>query len=601
MYRSVVRLASDIARFASLLAPEKGRYARGLAALAAVDLMEVASPLVVAVAIDLLAGGARRGAGAPQVLSWLGLRPETWTFGGALALYLVLALVSNLLRYPMLTQVSIPSHRIGQRLRNDIARRLLRLSRPFYDRAPSGGLMSIATADVQAVRMFLGIGLLLLVDTALLLTLVLAAMFALSPALALASIAPLPLIALFTNRFSRAEFDRFGAVQEDLARLTDRARESFAGIRVVQGYAREETMIARFARASRRHFGLNLRLARLRSLFDPSLDLMIGLSAALAVAVGGVQFGRGAISVGTLVAFLYLVANLSGPMVGFGWAVSLLQRGRASLARIDALLAEPVEIADAPDAVEPQGAGALEVRGLTFSYAGAAAPALADLSFALPAGRRLGVVGPVGAGKSTLVALLVRLYDPPPGTVFLDGVDVRRLTLGGLRRVVSLAPQEAFLFGDTVERNVRAGGGDDAPALAALAAIDDEIERLPERYATLLGERGVNLSGGQRQRIALARAIGAEPRILILDDALAAVDAATEAKILANLERVFAGRGGIVVSHRVRAVERCDEIIVLERGRIADRGTHDELLARGGWYADVARRQAQAGADGDAR
>jgi ATP-binding cassette subfamily B protein len=584
-------------RLVQLLRPERGRYAFGLLSLLAVNLTDVLAPLFLAVAIDRVAAASTgQPAAVPRLLGWLGLTGATRSVGAAIAAYVAIALVSNLFRYPMLMNVSVPSHRVVQGVRRALVEHLLRLARPFYDRSRTGDLMSLATSDTQALRMALGPGVLLLIDTVLLVGLVLGTMATLSVPLTLAALLPLPAIALFTHRFSHAEFARFGAVQEDLARLTERARETYAGIRVLQGFAREDFERARFAADSRRHFALNLRLARIRSLFDPSLEFFLGLSTLFVLVAGGVQMAQGALSVGAFTAFLYLVGQLSGPMIGFGWAVSLMQRGRKSLERIDALLAEPVEIEDAPDAVEATGPGRLEVTDLSFRYAGAAAPALDGVSFTLPAGGTLGVIGPVGGGKSTLAALLARLYEPPPGAIRLDGVDVRRLTLASLRGAIAVAPQETFLFGDTVLSNIAlaaAPDARDARRLARLAAIDDEIEALPEGYATLLGERGVNLSGGQRQRLAIARAVGAAPRVLVLDDCLAAVDAATEAEILANLDEALAGRSGIVISQRVRAVRRCDEILVLDGGRVAERGTHAELLARGGWYAAVARAQAR--------
>ncbi len=598
------RLLPDLRRLLSLLRPEAWQYAFGLFALLVVNLCEVVGPLFLAIAVDRIgAGVAAHAAAAPGLLQWLGLRPAGLTLASAIAAYVGVQVVSNVFRYPMLMRTSIPSHRIGQTLRNRITGHLLRLSRPFYDRSKSGDLMSLATSDVAAVRMFFGPGVLLLVDTVSLMVFVIATMLSLSPRLTLAALLPLPLIALITNLFSHAEFDRFAAVQDDLAGLTERARESYAGIRILQGYAREGEYRRRFAEASRRHLGLNLRLARINALFDPSLDLMLGLSSVLVLVFGGTQIASGAMSVGTFVAFLFLVGNLSGPMVGFGWSVSLLQRARASLRRIEGLLHEPVEIADAPGARPAAGPGHLAVDALTFAY-GNAAPALADVSFDLPPGRRLGVIGPVGSGKTTLVSLLVRLYDPPPGTVRLDGVDVRGLTLDSLRRAVVLAPQDTFLFGDTVARNVllaEESKGHDPRALAALAQVAGEVEALPQGYDTLLGERGVNLSGGQRQRLAIARALGADPRVLVLDDCLSAVDARTEGAILENLERAFAGRSGIVVSHRVRAVRGCDEILVLTGGRVVARGTHDELLAQGGYYAEIALAQEQEDAQGAAR
>jgi ATP-binding cassette subfamily B protein len=593
----------------SLLRPERKHYAVGLLSLLAVNLADVAGPLFIALAVDIVASrwgvsgpGAAAGPGAPPLLRLLRLEPAHFTLMGAIAGYLALQIVANLCRYPMLVEVSIPSHRVGQTLRNRLVDHLLRLARPFYDRSKTGDLMSIATADVGAVRMFCGPGTMLLADTAMLMVFVLTVMFGLSVPLTLAALVPLPLIALFTNRVSHAEFNRFGAMQADLAKLTERARESYAGIRILQGYAREEHVGERFAEHSRRHFGLNLRLARVRSLFDPSLDLLLGVSTVLVLVVGGAEIARGRMTVGTFVAFLFLVGNLSGPMIGFGWAWSLFQRGRASMQRLEALFAEPVEIRDAPGAREANGPGELVVRGLTFSFAAAGPPALNGIDLRLPPGRTLGIVGPVGSGKSTLVSLLARLYDPPPGSVLLDGVDVRDLALDSLRRAVVIAPQDTFLFGDTVEGNVSLSSAGERPdlwRLARLSAIDEEIAALPEAFETLLGERGYSLSGGQRQRLAIARAIATDPRILVLDDCLSAVDARTEEAILGNLGEVFAGRSAILVSHRVRAVARADEILVLDGGRIVSRGTHDELMEQDGYYASIAREQMREEQDAD--
>ncbi|MBZ5639126.1 MAG: ABC transporter ATP-binding protein/permease [Acidobacteriia bacterium] len=598
----------------SLLRPERKHYARGLLSLLVVNLADVAGPLFIALAVDIVAsawgapgpgavrsGGARPG--APPLLRLLRLDPSHVTLAGAIAGYLALQIIANVCRYPMLVEVAVASHRVGQTLRNRLVDHLLRLARPFYDRAKTGDLMSLATADVAAIRMFYGPGTLLLVDTAMLMVFVLGVMFGLSVPLTLAALVPLPLIALFTNKISHAEFERFGAVQADLAKLTERARESYAGIRIVQGYAREQHVKARFAEHSRRHFGFNLSLARVQSLFDPSLDLLLGLSTVLVLVFGGAEIARGRMTVGTFVAFLFLVGNLSGPMIGFGWAWSLFQRGRASTQRLEALFAEPAEIRDAPGATEAKGPGELVVRGLTFSFAAGAKPALDGIDLTLAPGRTLGIVGPVGSGKSTLVSLLARLYDPPPGAVLLDGVDVRDLTLDSLRRAVVVAPQDTFLFGDTVEGNVSLASAGERPdlwRLARLSAIDEEIAALPEAFETLLGERGYSLSGGQRQRLAIARAIAADPRILVLDDCLSAVDARTEEAILGNLGEVFRGRSAIVVSHRVRAVAPADEIIVLDGGRIAARGTHGELMARDGYYASIAREQMREERDADA-
>jgi ATP-binding cassette subfamily B multidrug efflux pump len=605
-------------RIIALIGDERWNYVRGIGALALVNLFDVVAPLFLALAIDRVEADLT---GVPMVPPvWLGSFGHgmlTATFLAPVLVYLALQIGANVFRYPMLMYVAVPSHRVGNRMRRDVVAHLLRLSRPWYDRAKSGDLMALATNDIGAVRMMLGPGILVGADTLLLVSMVLIVLLSLSWKLTLIALIPLPLIALVTNGLSLLEFRRFRDVQEDLGSLTERARESFAGIRIVQGYAREGFDRGRFAEYSWRHYAKNLRLARVRAAFLPSLDLMVGLSTALIVVFGGIEVVSGSISTGTFVAFLFLVAFLSGPMIGFGWSVSLFQRGRASLDRLDRFYAERVDIEDRTGAIVSDGPGRLEVRDLTYAYPTAATSTdsdqteatpsaenagravLRDVSFAIEPGRTVGIIGRVGSGKSTLAQLLVRMYDPPAGTVFLDGVDIRDVRLESLRRRIVLAPQETFLFSTTVARNVTLSLLDDdgeetietARRTTGLAQLRDEIEAMPERWETMLGERGVNLSGGQRQRLAIARAITAHPDVLLLDDCLSAVDARTEQAILAQLRSIFDGRSGLIISHRVAAVAPCDEILVLDHGRIVERGTHGALLDAGGWYAQIAAQQ----------
>lgn len=609
---------ADALKFMALLRPQSRRYAMGLASLLLVNVAEVFAPVFMAVAIDLTEA-ALTGVEAqtPTLLSLVGVQSVDLGLTAALLAYLGLQVTANLFRYPMLMNTAVPSHQLGQDMRNRLIGHLMALSRPFFDRQKSGDLMSLQTNDINAVRMALGPGVLVGVDTLMIVSLVLLVLFGLSWKLTLITMIPLPLIVWVTNKLSHAEHDLFKDVQEDLGWLTERARESYAGIRIVQGYAREDFDRARFESFSQRHLEKNLKLARVRSLFDPTLDLMLGISTTLVLIFGGLQVVNDEITLGSFVAFVFLVRYLAGPMIGFGWSVSLFQRGRASLSRLERLFDEDVEIQDAPDAVDADGPGELEFRGLSFAYAGeppttgeapAAGeapvasvnrePALRDVSVKVPAGGTLGVIGPVGSGKSTLVSLLVRLYEPPPGTIFLDGRDVREVTLESLRRQVVLAPQDTFLFGDTVSRNLSLGQDGLAQAsvegYARLAHLHDELEALPEAYETLLGERGVNLSGGQRQRLAIARALAAEPRVLVLDDCLSAVDARTEEAILNKLNEGFEGRTGIVISHRVIAVRRCDHILVLEDGRVSQQGSHESLMAQPGYYSRIAREQMSA-------
>ncbi len=610
-------IGRDVRKVWGLVHPERWSYALGLSALFLVNVADAFSPVFMAVAIDLTdAALSGKEPATPKVLEMMGFSASSFTIVTALACYLGLLAVANLSRYPMLMYTAVPSHRIGQTVRNRLAGHLLKLSQPFYDRSKSGDLMSLATSDVQAVRMMVGPGILVGSDVAMIVSLTLLVMFGLSWQLTLVALIPLPLIAIVTNVLSHMEYERFEAVQEDIADVTERARESYSGVRIIQGYAREGFDRSRFEGFSLTHYAKNMALARVRSLFDPTLDLFMGASKVLVFTVGGLMVVRETLGLGTFVAFLFLVSYLSGPMIGFGWAVSLFQRGRASLGRIEELWATEVEIEDAPEATEATGAGALSIRDLSFEYA---APrvvededaeegaeevehvgpvrALEGVSVEVGAGQTLGVIGPVGSCKSTLSRLLVRLYEPPEGSVKLDGQDVRDLTLASLRRDVVMAPQDTFLFSDTVARNVlmAASGDDDATTYTRLSALHDEIGELSEGYATMLGERGVNLSGGQRQRLAIARAIAADPKVLILDDCLSAVDARTEEAILEGLRRVFEGRTGVIISHRVRAVQRCDQIIVLEAGRVIESGTHDELLAADGYYAQIAAEQSDEG------
>lgn len=613
-------------RIWSLLRPERYRYLLGLLALFVVNLCDALAPVFMAVAIDLTeANLTQTSPRTPTILAWLGLSSQDFQIAGAVFVYLSMMILANVARYPMLMYTAIPSHRIGQGMRRALAEHLLRLAQPFYDRSRTGDLMSLATSDIQAIRMMLGPGILVGTDTIFLLTLVLVVMFALSWQLALVALIPLPLIAIVTNRLSHAEFDRFEASQEELATLTERTRESFAGVRIIQGYAQEEFDRARFAQYSLRYYTKTLALARVRAVFDPTLDWMMGASTALVFIFGGLAVLSKSLSLGTFVAFIFLVNYLSGPMVGFGWAVSLWQRGRASLSRLDAFLDQPVTIQDAPTAKPHELKGAISVRGLSFHYQAprtleeddapdtALATALADdrvtptpqgslqaledISFELPAGSTLGIIGPVGSGKSTLAKLLTRLYEPPTGTIFIDGVELHDITLASLRRQIVLAPQDNFLFGDTIARNVLLYDptqAEHAEQFTQQAHLHTEIDALKEGYDTMLGERGVNLSGGQRQRLAIARAIATDPRLLILDDCLSAVDARTEEAILQNLRAVFDNRTGIIISHRVRAVQRCDLIMVLEAGRLIELGSHDALLAKGGYYARIAHEQTHA-------
>jgi len=410
---------------------------------------------------------------------------------------------------------------------------------------------------------------------------------------------PLVLVSILVRYFGRRIHDRFEAVQVQLAEMNVIVQESLSGARVVRAYAQEPHEIARFEAANREYLRRNKDLIRMFGSLYPGIQLLMGAGAVLVVWLGGRMAVAGRITVGEFVAFGAYLAMLHWPMIALGWVVNIFERGEASMERIAEILEAPPEIRD--EDPEPVSAlrGDVEFRGLTFAYDGT--PVLHRVDLQVPAGSTVAVVGPTGSGKSTLVSLIPRLFEAPPGTVFVDGHDVRNIPLAVLRGAVGFVPQETFLFSDTVRENVafglRATGIDEPEAArrvewaAEVAQLTKDIAEFPQGYDTFVGERGITLSGGQKQRTALARALAILPSILVLDDSLSAVDTYTEEEILKGLKEVRAGRTTFLVSHRVSTVKDADLIVVLRDGAIVERGTHDELVARHGFYADLHRRQ----------
>jgi ATP-binding cassette subfamily B multidrug efflux pump len=453
------------------------------------------------------------------------------------------------------------------------------------------------TADVEAVRMAVGPGLMYLANTAVAAPVALGFMFSTSPLLASVVLVPLVLLAVATKFLSPRLHAASLAMQEAQAELANRAQESFAGARVVKSYGREGGEEAAFAEAGEAYRRAVMAHVRVRCLFHPVFWMCEGIGLLLILWIGGGMVARGEMTLGDFTAFLGYNLLLTWPMIALGWVVSLLQRGAAAMDRIHEVLDAVPAVADPAEPVPlpPEGRGEVEIRDLSFSY-GSGPPVLRDISLRVPGGNCLGIVGPTGSGKSTLLSLLARLFAAPAGAVRLDGVPVERLRVRDLRRALAFVPQETFLFSLSLRDNIGYGFDDGTPPgtaerAAEAARLAPEVERLPAGYDTLLGERGVNLSGGQKQRAAIARALALDPRVLVLDDCLSAVDADTEEAILRNLRDATRGRTTLLVSHRVAAVAHADEIVFLEAGRIVERGTHAELLARGGRYATLARLQ----------
>ena len=480
-------------------------------------------------------------------------------------------------------------------LRNDLFLHLETLSSSFYQRTRTGDIMARATNDLNAVRMLLGPGIMYSANTIVFTIGALIFMRSISPRLTLYAFLPLPLVSIAIQYFGRRIHERFERIQAMFSEISARAQENFSGARVIRAYVQEDAEIAEFETANQEYIARSLKLVRLMGMLWPTLETMLGLAIVLVLWVGGREVILGRMTPGGFIAFNTYMVQLTFPIIALGWVINIFQRGTASMLRINELLVEKPEIADTENA---RGAGtelqgAIEFRNLSFAYNGS--DVLHDINLTIPQGSSLAIVGPTGSGKTTLVNLIPRIYDAAPGTVLVDGKAVSEYPLEVLRQNVGFVPQETFLFSETIRENISfgvRGASDEAVRAAARAAsIADDIEGFPELYRTLVGERGITLSGGQKQRTAIARALIRNPRILVLDDALSSVDTQTEDKILNHLREIMRGRTTIFISHRVSTVRNADRIAVLYGGRIVELGTHDELIARNGYYMDLYNKQ----------
>jgi ATP-binding cassette subfamily B protein len=510
-----------------------------------------------------------------------------------------LAALGGLFRFLMRRIIIGASRHIEYDLRNDFFAHLQRLDLTYFQRHRTGDLMSRATNDLSAVRMMIGPAVMYSATTALTFAVGFTLMLSIDAQLTLIALIPLPLISISVWYFGGVIHRRFERIQAQLSDISAITQETLSGVRVVRAYGQEPFETERFREANEEYVRRNAGLIHVQALYFPIMGLLMGIGALLVLWLGSRRVVDGRMTVGELVAFNSYLMMLSWPMIAFGWVTNLLQRGMASWKRMLEVLDAAPRITDVVPAARaaaiPPIAGDIEFRNLTFAHGDTVV--LRDISARLPAGTTTAVLGGTGSGKSTLLSLLPRLYDPPPGTVFIDGVDVRDIPLAVLRGAIGFVPQEPFLFGSSIEDNVAFGGQGDrqwrdlVEEAAGIARLDKDIAAFPKGYDTVVGERGITLSGGQKQRTAIARALLIDPNILILDDALSAVDTYTEEEILTKLREVMRRRTCIIVSHRVSTVRHADQILVLDGGRVVERGTHAQLIAADGMYAALHRTQ----------
>ncbi|MDI3269206.1 MAG: ABC transporter ATP-binding protein [Bacillota bacterium] len=570
-------------RMLSYMKPHRGYLAVALGALLVATAMDLAAPTVTRYAVDFVLGA--------QHYQWLG-----WFAAALLAIAGIKGTFWFFQRYAM----AYLSQRVIFDVREDLYAQLQRLSFRFYDRAQTGQLMSRVAQDVELLRRFIGFGLLMLVSQGLLFAAVLTYLFILDPLLTLLVLPVIPLLLLNIWHFNRTVRPKYQEIQQRQADITAVLQENVAGVRVVRAFTAEDYEIAKFDRVNGAYLDKNLEAARLRAFWFPLMSLTADLGVAVVLALGGWQVARGAISLGSFVAFLQLLGMLFMPLRQMGWLVNMGSRAVAAGVRIFQLMDEKADVTEKPGARPlPSLRGEVHFDGVYFRYHADNPWALEGIDFTVRPGETVALLGATGSGKTSILQLIPRFYDVDRGAVRVDGLDVRDVKLEDLRGHIGIVPQETFLFSATIGENIGYGrpgaSREEIVAAAKAAQIHDFILSLPQGYDTVVGERGIGLSGGQKQRVAIARALLLDPAILLLDEATSSVDAETEALIRQALRRLMEGRTAFVVAHRLSTVLMADRILVLDQGRIVQEGTHEELMARPGLYRDIVRLQMQEG------
>ncbi|QQO08551.1 ABC transporter ATP-binding protein [Breznakiella homolactica] len=558
------------------------RYVLGFLCLIIVDVAQIFIPQCIRQAVDLISSGR---------FNW----HSVLVICGVL---LGIALVISLGRFLWRFFIHGSSRRIETELRDKLFSHLLTLSYDFYQKNKIGDLMARGTNDINAVRMSIGMGLVALIDGTVMASAILVIMFMQDARTAALAIIPLPLITILILFFGSAVGKRFRRAQETYSSMSDTVQETFAGIRVIKSFVKEWWFIKKFADTNDDYKDANMALVKIFGVFFPLISFLSGLTTLILLLVGGQRVVEGLMSPGELVALFSYLQMLIWPMLGAGFMVNMIQRGATSLMRVNEILNTKPSITSPDDPVKAPAAGtvspAIELRDLTFAYPGGG-PVLRDISLAIPRGAMVGILGKTGSGKSTMLKALVRLVDPPEGTVFAEGVDVRLWDLKELRGRFGMTPQDSYLFSDSIKNNISYGaaraGEEQIHKAAELSSIDRDLESFSVGWDTLIGERGLTLSGGQKQRVAISRALVRDPEFLVLDDSLSAVDAETERRILNMLLANRRGKTTLIVSHRVSTLHNADQVIVLDQGRVSEYGTPQELISRGGFYSQMAELQ----------
>lgn len=568
----------------SLVLDHKLPIFAGIVALSIVDLAQLSIPQIIQRAIDALT---IKNAGLEALTNY--------------ALYILgLAFIMSIFRFLWRYFILGASRKIELNLRNQFFSHLQSLSFDFYDKKKTGDLMAHTVNDIEAIRMACGIGVVIAYDGILLLTFILAAMAYLSPTLTVYAIIPIPILAVVVAKFGKTIEDRFEKVQASFSELTENARESISGIRVIKAFVREKDEIKDFEDTSSQYLGTNLHLIKIESVYQPLITFIAGISTAIFLWVGGRSTITLGITLGDFAAISVYLGMLTWPMVAMGWAVDIIKRGSASLKRVNEILHTRPDVGDAPNSVDVAIVGRIEFRNLNFSYPNSGgtahrAPTLSNLTLDVPNGTALGITGITASGKSTLVKLLMRIIEPSENRIFIDGIDVRRIRKESLRKGIIFMPQETTIFSGTIRDNIAFMNPNvmDREVIEASKAsqIYDEILEFPGGFDAVVGERGLSLSGGQRQRIALARAILLKPKVLILDDVLSSLDLKTENLVIKNLRRIMREKTLIVVSSKVPSISSFDMIAVLEKGKLVEFGNHDELMVEDGIYARLYKVQ----------